>query len=151
MSALTYLIRRLSCDRGGTATIEFALIGSTIIMLMLGVLQIGMAMQSYNAIRNVAADTARFAVVEYQRGSAPTTAALEIHAQTIATAAPYLLKPDAFIAEIEDAATQRVDGAREITLTVTYTVPVVLPFANWRSLSIDFSRPIFVLSSPEEG
>lgn len=133
-------------DRAGVATIEFALLGPTVIMLMIGVLQIGMAMQSYNAIRNVAADTARFAVVQYQRGLAPDTDAIEAHAQAIATGGPYLLNSGAFTAVVEEAGVQRVDGALEMTLTVTYTVPAILPFASWASLPIDFSRSIFVLA-----
>jgi len=146
MNAALALLRRLLRNRAGTSTLEFALIGPTLIFLMIAVLQIGLAMHSYNAIRNVAADTARFAVVRYQRGQAPTPAALETQAQAIATNAPYLLKSDAFAVDVEDAAVQRVDGAQEMTLTLTYTIPSVLPFARWTSVSIDFSRPIFVLT-----
>ena len=140
------LLRCLARETAGSTLVEFALIGPTVMLLMIGVLQVGMALQSYNAIRNVAAETARFAVVEYQRGLEPTTGALEAKAEAIASATPYMLKADAFAATVADAATQRVDGARELTITVTYTIPTVLPFDDWSSPSINFSRPIFVLS-----
>jgi len=146
MNALRRFHRRLSGDRAGAAAVEFALAGPLVIMLIMAVLQVGMAMQSYNAIRNVAADTARFAVVQYQRGASPEVGAIEAQARTIATGGAYLLKSDAFTARVEDAAAQRVDGARELTLTVSYTVPAILPFTDWTAVSIDFSRPIFVLA-----
>lgn len=139
-------VRRVVRDSSGSTLVEFALIGPTVMLLMIGALQVAIAMQSYNAIRNVAAETARFAVVEYQRGLAPSTQALEAKARALASATPYMLNSDAFAATVRDAATQRVEGAREMTITVTYTVPTVLPFKQWTSPEIDFSRPIFVLS-----
>jgi Flp pilus assembly pilin Flp len=146
MMVATPLVCRLCRDRTGATTVEFAILAPVLILLMIAVLQIGMAMQSYNAIRNVAADTARFAVVEYQRGSAPSAASLEAQAHNIASGVPYLLQADALTVHIEEPTLQRVDGVREMTLTVRYTLPAVLPLASWASLSIDFSRPIFVLS-----
>lgn len=138
------LLHRLARAHGGATTVEFALIGPAIILLMLGVVQIGMAMQAYNALRSVAADTARFAVVEYQRGETPDNAAIASQAEEIADAMPYGLNPG-FTAQVVTAGTQRVADAREMTLTLSYTVPTVLPFVEMPPLAISFSRPIFVL------
>lgn len=100
MSELARLGSRLRRDHSGAAAVEFAFAGPLVILMMMAVLQIGLAMQSYNAIRNVAAETARFAVVQYQRGSTPNVDALEAQAVTIATSGAYVLKRNAFEASI---------------------------------------------------
>lgn len=146
------LLRRLARARGGATTVEFALIGPAVILLMVGVVQIGMWMQAHNALRSVAADTARFAVVAYQSGKTPEGGpppddpGIEDYAEKIAKDMPYGLDPG-FAATVEPAPArdQPVTGAREVTLTLNYTVPTVLPFVEMPPLAISFSRPIFVL------
>ena len=56
------LLALLKCDRSGAATVEFGLLGPLVITMMLGVLQMGVAMWSYNSLRSVASETARYAV-----------------------------------------------------------------------------------------
>jgi Flp pilus assembly protein TadG len=140
------LVKRLGRSSSGTALVEFALIAPAAIGLMLGVLQVGMAMQSYGAIRNVTADTARYAVVQHQRGIRPTNDLLRTQALGIADGAPYLLKRETLSVTVTDAAVQRVAGAREITVTVTYQIPEVLPLFGWASPTISHTRPVFVLT-----
>jgi Flp pilus assembly protein TadG len=65
MSKFFIRLRALCQDQRGAVAIEFALIGPAFIALLLGVLQIGVALQSYNAIRNVSADIARDVTVPY--------------------------------------------------------------------------------------
>ncbi|MBC7158427.1 MAG: pilus assembly protein [Porphyrobacter sp.] len=148
------LLRRLARAHGGATTVEFALIGPAIILLMLGVVQIGMAMQAYNALRSVAADTARVAVVAYQSDKTPECGPPHDNddswigrcAEEIAEEMPYGLDPR-FTAAVKPAPARipAVTGAREMTLTLNYTVPTVLPFVEMPPLAISFSRPIFVL------
>lgn len=147
MSRFRLLTRRLALDCSGTTILEFAILAPALFGLLLGVFQVGLSMQSYNAIRNVTADTARFAIVEYQKGDEPTNATIEGEAEDIAEGAPYLLDGDELTITVADAATQRVNGAREITITVSYDPPSVLPFFEWASPTITHQRPIFVLES----
>jgi Flp pilus assembly protein TadG len=138
------LTRQIARDREGAVIIEFAILGPLVLGLMIGVFQIGLAMQAYNSMRSVAGEAARYAAVEYQKGNSPDNNALETQAIAIATADPYILDPSVVI-DVSDAAIQRVTGAREMTITITYTVPAFLPFFDWASPTLTHSRPIFVL------
>ena len=131
-------------DRQGSTIIEFALLAPVMFSLMFGVIQVGLSMQSYNAMRNISSETARYALVEYMKKNEIANSAIETRAETIATTSPYMML-DNFSATVTDAATQRVPGAHEKTLTVTYTPPNVLPFFDWASTQLSFSRPIFVI------
>ena len=50
------LFRRLRANARGAVAIEFALLGPAFIVMLLGVLQVGIGLQSYNALRNASAD-----------------------------------------------------------------------------------------------
>ena len=145
MIAMTNLISRLVRNRDGSVAIEFAILGPTVIALMLGILQIGLGMQALNAMRSISAETARFAAVEYQKDNTPGNTAIRTQAIAIATASPFNLDGNALQVTIQDAGTQRVSGAREISLSLAYTVPTVLPFMGWASPTMTHARPIFVI------
>jgi len=132
-------------DESGAIAIEFGLLGPLLIAMLLGVLQVGIAMQSYNAIRNVSADVARYAAVQYQTDNLLTNN--QIRQYTISTAinSPYLLQRSGLWIQVDDATSQRVTGAREITLSIDYQVPSILTLLGFDSPSISFDRPIFVL------
>ena len=136
-------------DTRGAVIIEFAILGPLVIGLMIAVFQIGLGMQAYNSMRSVAGETARFAVVEFQQGETAatlTTDDIEDQAITIATSSPYNLG-DSVDIEVNDApvAEQTIVGARKIEMTITYTVPLVLPFFDWTSPTLTHSRPIYVI------
>lgn len=135
---------RLRKDEQGTTIIEFALLAPVIFGLFFGLIQIGISMQAYNSMRGVASDTARYAVVEYMKQNEVTDAAIQTKAVSIATSSPYLLQNTVQVT-ITPVATPRVPGTFEKTLTVTYTPPNVLPFFNFVSPQLTFSRPIFVI------
>jgi len=140
------ILARIASDRSGAALVEFALVAPLIIAAIFGVLQVGMAMQSYNAIRNVTADTARYALVEYQKGQEPSNATIRTEALSIADGSPYLLKERNLNIEIENAATQRIQGVKEMVITVSYTIPTILPLPEYAAPTISHSQAIFVLA-----
>lgn len=131
-------------DRRGTTVIEFALLAPVLFGLIFGVIQIGLSMQAYNAMRSVSSEAARYAVIEYMKQNEVANDAIETQTELIGRSSPYLLANN-FQATVTDAATQRVSGAIEKTLTVTYTPPNVLPFFDWVSPELSFTRPIFVI------
>ena len=45
----------------------------------------------------------------------------------------------------EDAAVQRIVGAREITMAVTYQVPGMMEMFGFRAPALTYTRPIFVI------
>lgn len=138
------ILRRFIAERNGSVAIEFGLLGPVMIGMLFGVLQIGLGMQSYNALRGISGDVARYAAVNYQTANRLTNAQLQTYGRSVATASPYNLHSTDVTVTVVNAATQRVAGATEKTFTVTYTVPSFLKVINVGSPTIRFSRPIFL-------
>lgn len=141
-------LTRVRKDNTGSVVVEFAIIGPTMLAMMLGVFQIGIGMQNYNAIRSIAAETARHAIVNYQTGNKLSNSQLADHAKTVGISPPYSLQYDRLAASVNDAAVQRVSGAKELTVTLTYRVPTILGIIGISDIPMSFSRPIFVITNP---
>ena len=141
-------LARLRKDREGSVAVEFAIIGPTMLAMMLGVFQVGIGMQNYNAMRSIAAETARHAIVNYQTGNKLSNSQLADHAKTVGISPPYSLKYDRLAAAVTDASVQRVPGAKELTVTLTYRVPTILGIIGFGDIPMSFSRPIFVITNP---
>lgn len=138
---------RLGRDASGSAAIEFALIGPAFIGMFMGVLQLGMGMQNYNALRSISADVSRYAVVNYQTRNRLNTAQLQDYAHGIASAPPYGLIRARFAVQITVAANQRVTGANEYNVHLTYRIPTFLAIFNISDIPLTYDRPIFVIST----
>lgn len=141
-------LARLGKEREGSVAVEFAIIGPTMLAMMLGVFQIGIGMQNYNAMRSIAAETARHAIVNYQTGNKLSNLQLADHAKTVGISPPYSLQYDRLAATVSDASVQRVPGARELTVTLTYRVPTILGIIGIGDIPMSFNRPIFVITNP---
>ena len=142
--------RLLGClrrDERGAMAIEFALIGPVFLLMFLGVLQVGIGLQNYNALRNVSADVARYAMVQHQTGNTVSSSQIRTYALNHGQGAPYLLLGERFDAVVNTAATQRVSGARELEITVTYQIRSLLDFAGIDGPFVSFTRPIFLLDN----
>jgi Flp pilus assembly protein TadG len=133
-------------DQAGAAAVEFAILGPTVFVMMLGALQVGIGMQAYNAMRSASAQTARYAVVERQQAATVTATSIRTQAITVATSVPYALESARLTTSVDTPATQRVTGATEYTLTYTYSVPTVLSIIGLDSIPLSYSRPIFVIT-----
>lgn len=138
---------RLLCDDEGAVIVEFALLGPLFIGLLLAVLQIGIGMQSYNAVRNVATDVSRDVMIEYLTSNEMNSAQIKQAALATSVSAPYLLDGDSIDVEVIEATTQRVDGAREFSFTIKYEIPSILNMMGFQAPTIEHSRPIFVVKS----
>ena len=144
------LRRGLSRDAAGSVAIEFALIGPAMLAMLLGVLQIGIGMQNYNALRSVSAEVARYAVINAQDAAAQsnmtlrdTNEELQDYAREIATETPYGLQANKLTVTITSVPT-RVDGASERTIQLQYNIPSVLGVIGIDSIPITYSRPVFI-------
>ena len=144
---LRALIRKLRRHDGGSVAVEFALVGPLLIGMLMGVMQIGIGMQNYNALRGISADVARYAVINYQTGNQLNTSQLEEYSTGLATAAPYGLSHDRFMAQVSLATTQRVAGARELTVRLTYNIPTFLGIFGVDEFPVVYTRPVFVVGS----
>lgn len=137
-------LQKIRADERGTAIIEFALLAPVVLGLFFGLIQIGISMMAYNSLRGVASDTARYAMVEYLTANTVSDATIAAEGKAIATSAPYLLNNSVNVT-ITPVTTSRVHGTFEKTLTITYTPPEVLPFFNFTSKQMSYSRPLFMI------
>jgi Flp pilus assembly protein TadG len=138
------IVRRLKAQEQGAVIVEFALLAPILIAMMIGILQIGLAIQNYNAVRNVSADVARYVMISYIDGHPMTNDSVETQTQSMATGAPYLLAPNRLTVDAEDVATPQVTGTTEKTLTITYQIPTILDSFGLRGPSINYSRSLIV-------
>jgi Flp pilus assembly protein TadG len=134
-------------EQAGSTMIEFALLAPVLIGAMLGVFQAGLAVQNYNAVRNVAADVARHAMVQFTIGQPMTNTLMVTYAEDAATGAPYMLRAARLDVTVVDVPTPQVTGTFEKTLTVTYQIPTLLEDLGLVGPSINYSRPVIVTNS----
>ena len=139
-------LSRLRYDCSGLSMVEFALLGPVFLIMLLGVLQFGIAMQNYNALRSVSAEVARYAMIQYQTGNTISNNQIRAYAIAEGQGTPYLLRNRQLNALVHNAGTQRVEGARELQLTMSYQIDSILEFAGIEAPFITYSRPIFLVN-----
>lgn len=122
----------------GAVAVEFALIGPALIAALLGVLHIGMGMQSYNALRSVSAEVARTAVVN------PLLTLSDIEGIAYRTAEEYGLSQKHFSASVVLATATRVAGTKEYSIRLNYDTPTLLGVIGIESIPLHYERPVFV-------
>jgi len=137
-------LRRLAASSGGSTAIEFGLLAPAFIAMLLGVLQVGIGLQNYNALRGLSADVARYAMIEQARGDPQTNDQLHDHTVTAGTGSPYLLNSNNLDVTVEDATTPQVAGVKELTLTLTYQIPTLFSAMGLQGPHLSYSRPIFL-------
>lgn len=135
-------VKRIRHDCAGSTIIEFAILAPAIVTLLLGIFQIGMFMQNYNALRSVAADTGRYVAIQYQKGVLLTNDQMGEWAHDRGVDA-YMFD-DALNTVVEDAATQQIAGVTEKSLKLNYTRESILSIIGIDDQEVTFTRPIFV-------
>ena len=136
-------LRRLAGDDRGSAIVEFGILAPAILTLFIGILQVGMWMQSYNALRSVAADTGRYVAVEYQKSNQLSNVNMALWAREHAID-DYMFQDAKLSTDVSEAATQSIAGVTEKTLTLNYTMPSIFGVAGIGDIDVTFQRPIFV-------
>ncbi|BEV00550.1 TadE/TadG family type IV pilus assembly protein [Novosphingobium olei] len=127
----------------GSATIEFALIGPIFILMMMAVFQFSVVMQSYNALGSAAADVQRQVVTQSQAGNVLTSSQMRDIAIARASSAPYFLNSASLTVTAALASPQRITGASEYTLTMSYDAPIFV-WITPLSFTTTYTRSIFV-------
>ena len=144
-SALKKFVRRLvTSDETGSVLVEFALLAPVYLTMFVGILQVGAYVQNYNAIRNLASDGARFAVVQYQRGNALTTIQMESYLRARGISDTYNLNTDR-LGTVVTQQTSRIGGVLEMSIDVSYNPPDWMAFIDSDALVITYERPVFLL------
>lgn len=137
-------LRALRGNQEAATAIEFGILAPALFVMVLGIVQVGVGMQSYNALRGASADVARYAVVQRQKNVQVTASGLQQYAGTVASAAPYMLDASDLTSTVT-LPTTRISGVTEYQLVYTYTVPSVLGIIDLPGVSISYTRPIFVI------
>ena len=142
------VLQQLRRDRRGSTIIEFAILAPAIVTLFLGILQVGMWMQSYNALRSVAAETGRRVAVGFQRVDPTIDENIEMAEWARNRAIDgYLFKDGDISTDVSDAANQQIVGVTEKTLTITATYKSIMSIIGIDNQTVTFKRPIFVKTS----
>lgn len=142
MKLTPHLARLVRSERASSA-VEFAILAPMIFALMLGVMQLGFHMQNFNAVRSVATDTARWTIVEYQKGNTLTNEQIESKATAYAVNAPYLLEINNLSVDATRPNTD-IAGTIKMEIQVSYVPRNLLGFFGISSPTVTVTRPIYV-------
>lgn len=140
-------LRPLLRDTSGSTLVEFSILAPLLITMMVGVLQVGLWMQTYNALRSAANDTGRYVTVEYQKANRIGNLDIAIWARNRALSNAYQLKDAGLSTQVIDASTQSITNVTEKTLTINYSMPSFLQIIGIGAIPVSYSRPIFVKST----
>ena len=145
-NAISVFTRKLLRDSRASALIEFAMLAPVFILLLIGMLQIGLQIQNYNAVRNLASDGARYAVVQYQKGIKNSTSSIEAWIRARAVSGQYNLNTDRLgIAVSQPLTGSQVAGTTEMDINVTYAAPNFVPQIAASALNLSYTRPVFLM------
>lgn len=140
------LFARLRKNEHGGTMLEFALLAPAFMALLIGLFEVGIYMQNYNAVRSLAADAGRFAAVEYQRNNEIGEETLQSNITAMAIAEPYNLQSSRLKVEVDEVSS-RVSGAHEFQLGLTYALPDFLGSIGAANIEIEYERPLFVIDN----
>jgi Flp pilus assembly protein TadG len=137
------IIRRLALDTNGGSVIEFGLLAPVMMALLLGILWVGIQMQSYNELRSIASDVSRYTAVQYQKSNKLTTDQIATVAAATAVRPPYNLAGANLDVNVTEL-TSPVTGARQFQINLSYT-----PFIQFQALGLGsptqtYNQTVFV-------
>lgn len=136
-------IESLLHDDSGATILEFALLAPLLIAMMMGILSIGLQMHNYNALRSVASDVTRYAVVEYQKENTMSAPQIESVAAALATKPPYRLASSRLDITVTEEASP-IAGAKKFAMTLSYDPFNFLAFYKIGALTLTHEQNIYV-------
>lgn len=140
-------MKRVWRNSRAASAVEFALLAPVFFGLLFGVIEVGIYMQNYNAVRSLASDAARFAAVEYQKNNQVSATTIENNIQSMGVSAPYFLQASQLTVSVTEVTPSTVDGARQFTLNLSYALPELIGGIKVDALTLTHSRPMFVLKT----
>lgn len=136
----------VASDERGGVLVEFALLAPAFITLLVGVVQVGLHIQNSNAVRNLASDGARFAVIEYQRDRQSSTEIMETWIRSRGVGSRYNLDTDR-LGVFVTTENSRIPDTVEMKIQITYDAPDYLAFVGGDVLQLKYDRPVFLLKA----
>ena len=138
----------LRSDQSGAGAVEFAMLAPVFILMLIGVLQAGVWLQNFNAVRSTTHDASRMILIQYQKNNELSDEQIRRIILARATTAPYFLNTDNLTININRLATTRVTGTTEIEVELQYVFDSFLPFAELPGSTVAYERPVFVVAAP---
>lgn len=116
-----------------------------IFAMIIGVIQMGLQMHGYNAVRSVAAETARYVIIQYQNRTLVSMNQITDKAEAIAANAPYGLDLNNMQVTVTDPASG-IAGTKKFSIQITYQPMSILGFVDYQAPPVTVVRPVFVKS-----
>ena len=130
-------------DNRGSALIEFAILAPALIGMMMGILYVGLQMMSYNSLRSISSDIARYTLVEYQKDIKITRQNIQDKAIAIAVNAPYGLDANDLTIVVTKPDSD-ISGTSKFNVAITYTPYNPVGFLGIDDPSMVESRSFYV-------
>jgi Flp pilus assembly protein TadG len=146
MITVARLVRKLTRDCRGSVIVEFAIIAPVLLTLLMGVMTMGLHMFSANALQSAGSDTARWAVVEYQKGNRVSAEQISDKLTAVAITPPYSLDINRLDVTAQPVTTD-ITGTIKFEVTLAYTPYNPLEFAGIGSPRIGSTRVFYVAST----
>jgi Flp pilus assembly protein TadG len=138
-------IRKIGRDQEGAGAVEFAIAAPAGLAMMVGIVQLGMVMQAYNALRSIAGDAARYTVVQYQIGTQLTDQQIEGIVLSRATGNDYQLKQQNLTISATTIASPEIDKIKQVDVSIAYQVPSFMPFFKAKDFEMSVDKSIYLL------
>ncbi|MBU3992917.1 MAG: pilus assembly protein [Alphaproteobacteria bacterium] len=138
MNAFRRRLRLLALDDAGTPAVEFALTFPALVLLVVGVIQFGMAVQAYAGVRNAVEVGARYAIV-FQTASNgyPSDAAIRAKVKANAFGVDPALLSTPTVSHCAAAGSACVD------VSLTYPIALNLGLYKTPSYTLSYSRRVY--------
>jgi Flp pilus assembly protein TadG len=132
-------IRRIRRDQAGAAAMEFALVTPALVLLIVGIAQLGILFMANAGLRNAVAEGARYATIyDVATGGRPTNAQIRDRI----TNSEFGLNPANMTTPSVTPCTS--DGANCVDISVSYSVPMDFIFFSLPSVTLTETRRAFV-------
>jgi Flp pilus assembly protein TadG len=123
-------VRKLWHNTGGAAALEFALVSPLFILLLIGIVQVGIALFVNAGLRNGVESAARHAQVYPRPSDSEISAVLKANAFGLNTS--LLVGPTLTYGTL--------NSQRYVDVAATYQYPINIPFMPSRSVNLSHSR-----------
>lgn len=132
-------------NQSGSVITEFAICAPVVMMLLLGVFQVGIAVQAKNSIQSVIGEVGRNVAVGYLNSETELfgEGQVELLLTNTATNSAYKLKSDNIVV---DAVIVDSDYAnvKKLKMQINYTVPMFMPLGSMDGINLEANRTMYI-------
>ncbi len=138
-------LKKIGDNESGSVITEFAICAPALLVLLLGIFQVGFAVQAKNSMQSVIGEVGRNVAVAYLNSETEifSEGQVELLLTNTATNAAYRLNGE----NIEvDAAIVDSDytGIKKLTLQINYGVPMFMPLGSMDQIDLEASRTVYI-------